>query len=394
LSFEKIKSIINDITENKLSDTEITYFISACYPNKLSRKEIIYLAQAMVETGERINFNSKHVMDVHCIGGVPGNRTTMLIVPIIASYGLKIPKTSSRAITSPAGTADTMEVLSDVTFSIERIKSIVEEVNSCIVWGGAVALAPADDKIIKIEKLLSIDSEGQMTASILAKKKSVSANNVLLDIPVGPGSKATNLKQAYNLRNKFEFTARNMGINLRVVFSDGSQPIGNGIGPALEARDVLWCLEKDERAPKDLVLKSLKMSALMIMMVKRMSFNYAFNIAKKILNSGVAHKKMIEIIDAQRPKIKESSKIRLGNFSRDVCSHKSGKIVNVDNIIISRIARAAGSPSDARAGVYLYKHARDFVRETEPLYTIYAENKEKLEFAYSIAEQNNGFLIR
>ena len=394
LGFEKIKSIIRDVTDNKLSDTEIAYFVSACYPNRLSKKEIVYLAQSMVETGERISFNSKHVMDVHCIGGVPGNRTTMLIVPIIAAYGLKIPKTSSRAITSPAGTADTMEVLSDVTFSIEKIKNIVEEVNGCIVWGGAVALAPADDKIIKIEKVLSIDSEGQMTASILAKKKSVSAINVLLDIPVGAGSKATNLRQAYNLKKKFIFTSKNLGINLRVIFSDGSQPIGNGIGPALEARDILWCLEKDERAPQDLISKSLKMSAFMIMMAKRINFNYAFNIAKKILDSGVAYKKMLEIIEAQKPRIKESSKIRLGNFSRDIFAKKSGRIVGIDNALISGIARAAGCPSDAKSGIYLYKHARDFVKETEPLYTIYAENKQKLEFACSIAEQNNGFIIK
>ncbi|MEM2121481.1 MAG: AMP phosphorylase [Candidatus Woesearchaeota archaeon] len=394
LSYDKIKSIIQDITDNKLSETEITYFISACYPNKLSRREIIYLAKSMVETGDSISFNSKHVMDVHCIGGVPGNRTTMLIVPIIAAYGLKIPKTSSRAITSPAGTADTMEVLSEVSFTIERIKKIVEETNGCIVWGGSVALAPADDKIIKIEKLLSIDSEGQMIASILAKKKSVSANNVLLDIPVGAGSKATNLKQAYHLKKNFEFTAKNLGINLKVIFSNGSEPIGNGIGPALEARDVLWCLEKDERAPKDLILKSLKMSALMIMMVKRINFSYAFSIAKKILDSGAAHNKMLEIIEAQKPKIKESSRIKLGNFSSEVGAKKSGKIVRIDNILISRIARAAGAPSDSKAGIYLHKHVNNYVRETEPLYTIYAENKQKLEFALSIAEQNPVFFIK
>ena len=134
---------------------------------------------------ETLDFGKIPVFDKHSIGGVPGNRTTMIIRPIVASQGIKIPKTSSRAITSPSGTADTGEVLCPVNLSKEKIKSIVNKYHGCMAWGGSFNLAPADDKIIKVEKPLSIDAEGQMLASIMAKKISVGSNHVVIDLPIG-----------------------------------------------------------------------------------------------------------------------------------------------------------------------------------------------------------------
>ncbi len=395
LTYEKIKRIVDDISLNKLSDIEITYFVSACYPNKLSLDETVALANAMVDSGDRIKFDDYPIMDVHCVGGVAGNRTTMLIVPIIAAYGLKIPKTSSRAITSPSGTADTMEVLSEVTFSTTQLKKIVGKTNGCIAWGGSMSLAPADDKIIRVESPLSIDSEGQMLASILAKKKSVASTHVLIDIPVGRGSKINNINYALRLRKKFLFIGSKMNMKIKVLITDGTQPIGNGIGAALEARDILWSLERDERAPKDLELKSLMMSAHMLSMAKKLRFRRAFQTVKKILDSGSAHEKMLEIIKAQGLKVNKSSAVKVGKYSFDIYSKKSGKVRFINNQTISKIARAAGAPLDKGAGLYLYKHKKDFVRKKEVIYTIYSENKQKLDYAAKLAEQDEfGYEIR
>ena len=220
--------------------------------HELDINESVSLTKAMINTGEILKLNKYPVMDMHCIGGVAGNRTTMIIVPIVASAGLTIPKTSSRSITSPAGTADTMEVLSNVSFSIKEIKKVIRKTNACLVWGGSVNLAPADDKIIRIEHPVSLDPEGQLLASILAKKRSASATHLLIDIPIGKGSKIENRKKALHLKRLFESISKKLGIKIKVIITDGSQPVGNGIGPGLEARDVLWVLKNDSKQPLDL----------------------------------------------------------------------------------------------------------------------------------------------
>ncbi len=393
LSEEKIKRIIEDISDQKLSEVEITYFVSACYPERLSMRETLYLTNAMVNTGDVLRIHNKIVADKHCIGGVAGNRTTMILVPIISSLNIPIPKTSSRAITSPSGTADTMEVLCKVSFSIKEMKKLLDKANAFMTWGGAVNLAPADDKIIRVENPLSVDSEGQLLASILAKKKSVSANHVLIDIPVGRGAKIENLKDAKRLKRKFELLGRKLGMNIRVIITDGSQPIGNGIGPALEARDVLWILERDPRAPKDLEYKGVFMAAHLINMIKKIRFKDALKIANEQLESKKALEKMLSIINNQGAKITRSSSIKIGKFKKVIKSKKAGKIININNKRISLIARTAGSPLDKRAGIYLEKKKNDYVNHHSILYEIYAENKQRLEYAAKLAEKDSGYEI-
>ena len=396
LSKEKIQRIIEDISTHKLSDVEITYFVAACYSGRMSLKETVYLTEAMVNTGDVLKIKTKNgiIADKHCIGGVAGNRTTMLLVPIISSLGVIIPKTSSRAITSPAGTADTMEVLCNVNFPMKQLYKLVEKEGAFITWGGAVNLAPADDKIIRVENPLSIDSEGQLLASILAKKKSVSATHVLIDIPVGKGAKIESLREAKHLKKRFEIVSRLISMKTRVIITDGSQPIGRGIGPALEARDVLWVLEQDERAPKDLEKKALFMSAELLRLTTKIKFKEALKKAEESLRSGRALDKMIRIIKNQGPKVTESSEIKLGKYKAVVKARKSGKITWINNKRVSLIARVAGAPLDKKAGIYLEKKKGDYVNHHSILYIIYAENKQKLEYALRLAEEDPGFEIR
>ena len=126
----------------------------------------------MVDAGERLSWSAPIVVDKHSVGGLPGNRTTPIIVAIAASLGLTMPKTSSRAITSPAGTADMMETLAPIHLTWQRSVAWSNRKGGCIVWGGAVKLSPADDILIRVERALDLDTEGQMIASVLSKKKS------------------------------------------------------------------------------------------------------------------------------------------------------------------------------------------------------------------------------
>jgi len=347
------------------------------------------MTRAMVETGYKLKFKGT-TLDKHCIGGVPGNRTTMVVVPIIAAAGFTIPKTSSRAITSPAGTADTMECLAKVELPEKKIKNIVRKTRSCIVHGGSMQLAPADDKIIEVEHPLSIDAEGQLLASVMAKKYSVTANHVLIDIPMGKTTKAKNWKQAKHLRKMFELIGRRLDMDVKVIVTDGSQPIGNGVGPLLESMDVMTILKNDLLAPQDLKNKSIHLAGILLEMTGKYKKSKGIKAAREILESGKALEKMNQIIKAQG----KQKTIHLGEHKHYVRSGKVGRVKEIDNEIISKIARIAGAPNDKGSGLYINQKINSSIKKGELLYTIYAENKFKLDLAKEFAKKNNGYLIK
>lgn len=391
LAKKEIDQIVWDIVHNKLSAVELAYFVAACYTNVMTIEETILLTKAMVNNGDVLKLNKYPIIDKHSIGGVPGNRTSMVVVPITAAAGYYIPKTSSRSITSPAGTADTMEVLANVTFPIKKMQEIVLKTHGCIVWGGSLNLAPADDKIISVERPLEIDAESQLLASIMAKKCSVSSTHILIDIPIGKDAKVKNKVGALKLKKEFEKIGRRLKKHIKVLITDGTQPIGNGIGPALEARDVLWLLKRDPRRPIDLEKKCLLMCEQIFSMIEHKD---GYKKALGILDSGKAYNKMIEIIKAQGGREIAAEDIKVGKHSYDVRSSKNGRVLSIDNAFISRIARIAGAPRHKGAGIYLYKHAGDKVKRGEKLYTIFAESEHDLGYAKDVAKGAKVFVVR
>jgi putative thymidine phosphorylase len=393
LSYNEFYQIIDDIVNNRLSQVETAYFVSACYIHELDLEESVSLTKAMVNTGEILKLKKYPVMDKHCIGGVAGNRTTMIVLPIVASAGLTMPKTSSRSITSPAGTADTMEVLANVNLPVNEMKKIVEKTNGCLAWGGSANLAPADDKIISVEHPLSLDPVGQLLASVLAKKKSVSATHLLIDIPMGKGAKIETKNTAMKYKRLFGEICRRFNIKLKVIITDGSQPVGKGIGPALEARDVLWVLKNDLNQPLDLREKSAKMAGILLEMGKKAKKGQGYKMALDILDSGKAYGKMCEIIKAQDGKITDPEKLKIGKLKYDFKAKNPGIITRINNKSISKIARASGAPQSIGAGVYIHKHIGQKVKKHEKIITIYSENKSKLNYAIEILNKIDGITI-
>ncbi len=387
LSYEDLYHIMDDITHDRLTAIEKTYFVAAGFTEGWSTEEIVDMTRAMVETGDKLKFKGV-TYDKHSIGGIPGNRTTMIIAPIVAAAGLTIPKTSSRAITSPAGTADTMECLAKVELSERKVKQVVKKTGACMVHGGSMNLAPADDKIIEVEHPLFIDAEGQLLASVMAKKYSVSAKHVLIDIPMGKSTKASTWKKASHLKKMFMFIGRKLGMKVRVIITDGSQPIGRGIGPLLEAEDVMKVLRNDADAPQDLKKKCLFMAGILLEMASK--HKNGFKAATEILESGKALRKMEEIIAAQG----KQKKPALGDHIYKVRSQKIGRVWEIDNEVIARIARIAGAPDDKGAGLYLYKKVHDLVSKKDILYTVYAESKFKQELVEEFLKNDNGYHIK
>jgi len=382
--------IAHDIAQTRYSKMEMAAFLVATGQNNLDRDEILYLTQAMLESGECMNWHESLVADKHCIGGIPGNRTSMLVVPIVAAHGMLIPKTSSRAITSPAGTADTMEVLANVNLEPDQMLDIVRQERGCLSWGGTAKLAPVDDLLISVERPLGIDSQGQMVASILSKKLAAGSTHLIIDIPVGPTAKVRHMRQALALRKLFEFVGDHLNIHLEVMITDGRQPIGKGIGPVLEARDVMQVLNNDPDAPADLRQKSLLLAGRIIEFDPDVRGGQGYAIARDILESGRAYEKMHEIIKAQGER---EIDLQPGELCYQVCAERDGVVISIDNFQMSKVARLAGAPMDKKAGVDLLKKLGDKVKKGETLYQIYAEFPADFNFSTNLAQQDSGYVI-
>ena len=390
LSQDDFLHICKDIVNNRYSKIEIAAFLVASTETGLERDEMYYLTQAMVETGKKLDWGEPLVVDKHCIGGIPGNRTTMLIVPIVAAHGMLIPKTSSRAITSPAGTADTMEVLAKVDLKPEELRSIVQQQRGFLAWGGTANLAPVDDILIAVERPLALDSTGQMIASILSKKVAAGSTHLLIDIPVGPTAKVRTQAEALKLRKLFEYVGDRSGLQLEVVITDGRQPIGNGVGPALEARDVMQVLENHPDAPADLKEKSLQLAGRILEFDPDVRGGQGYHLARDLLESGRALQKMQDIIAAQGAStaLPEQAKLQY-----QVVASATGIVTAIDNLQIAHIARLAGAPMDKAAGIDLHKKLHDPVKKNELLYSLYAEFPADFQFAKQATSENIGYTI-
>ncbi len=390
LALKDYQAITHDIVDNRYSKTELAAFLVASGQTGLDRDEVLYLTQAMLESGERLNWDEALVADKHCIGGIPANRTSMLVVPIVAAHGMLIPKTSSRAITSPAGTADTMEVLAQVELSPDRLHELVRKHRGCLAWGGTAKLAPVDDILIAVERPLGIDSQGQMVASILSKKLAAGSTHLLIDIPVGPTAKVRRMSQALALRKLFEYVGDRMGLHLEVVITDGRQPIGRGIGPVLEVRDVMQVLDNDPNAPADLRQKALHLAGRILEFDPDVRGGYGYAIARDILESGRALTKMNAIIDAQG---RQSQHATPGPLQFEINAERDGVVAAIDNFQLARIARMAGAPMGKGAGVDLLKKLGDAVSAGEPLYRVHAEVRAEVEFAHCLSQRDSGYGI-
>ena len=390
LGYKEVKAIVDDTVARSLSDLEQAALVTALHIHGLTLNEDLAFSKALVETSaERLRFRGT-VVDKHGAGGIPGDKTTLLLVPIVAAAGLTIPKTSSRAITDPAGTADRAEVLMPVAIPSKKVEEVVRRTGGCIIWGGALKLAPADDLLIQIERPLALDP--LIVPSVLAKKKIVGSKHVIIDLPTGPEAKMKTREEAERLAQKFIAVGKKLGMHIECAITEADQPIGRAIGPALEAREALQALMRPDEAPKDLIDKAVSLAGILLSIVRRGNRATAL----KILKSGRAEKKLREIIAAQggRADVKPSD-IAVEKKSRQVAirAPASGHITYISNRTLVQIARLAGAPKDAYAGILLNKKLHDRVRKSDVIYTIYGEQPTKLKQAEALARQNIGYVI-
>jgi AMP phosphorylase len=387
LERSELDGIVSDIDQERLSDVELGAYVAAIYTNGLSLAETMHLTEGMAAAGDALEWGGAVVADKHSIGGVAGNRVTPIVVPIVAAAGLTIPKTSSRAVTSAAGTADTMEVFCDVDFSLAEIREIVTETGGCIAWGGSVNLSPVDDKIIRAETPLSLDPPGQIIASVLSKKRSAGSTHVVIDIPYGEGAKIAGLPEARELAEDFRRVGDHLGMHVECAITRGSSPIGRGVGPVLEARDVLQTLAGE--GPTDLRLKSVGLADVLFELCD------VDEEAAGILDSGRALARFREIVAAQGgdPDVTVED-LRPGRHETTIEAGREGVVTHLNNRLVNSVARRAGAPKDLRAGIDLLCGVGDVVERGEPLFTIYAETASKLADAEGLVERTEPVRVR
>ena len=388
LSEAAFKDIVGDIVTGQYSDIQVASFVTACATKPLDRREVLALTKAMVEAGDRLTWSAPVVVDKHSVGGLPGNRTTPIIVAIVAAHGLTMPKTSSRAITSPAGTADMMETLAPVELDTADIHRVVEREGGCVVWGGAVRLSPADDIVIRVERALDVDTEGQMIASVLSKKIAAGSNHLVLDIPVGETAKVRSVEAAAALSTGLLEVAAAFGINARVRIGDGRQPIGNGIGPALEARDVLAVLQNGPGAPADLRARAIALAGDLLEIGGKAPSGAGQGLAAQTIDDGRAWRKFQRICEAQGG-MREPP---VAPHRRPLIAARAGYVRSIDNRKIAKLAKLAGAPDAKAAGVSLQAKLGDPVDRDSPLCTVHAESAGELAYALAYAAANPGII--
>lgn len=370
-------SIVGDIAGGYYSDIHLAAFLSACAGGRMDLQETIGLTLAMVGVGERIDWGRTPIADKHCIGGLPGNRTTPIVVAIAAAAGLVMPKTSSRAITSPAGTADVMETITNVTLDLPLMRRVVEREGACLAWGGGLALSPADDLLIRVERPLDLDGDAQLVASVLSKKIAAGATHVVLDIPIGPTAKIRNEADANRLTALLSQVGDACSLKLHIRHTRGSQPVGRGIGPALEAHDVMAVLRGAAHAPLDLRSRALNLAGDLLEFCGKAQPGAGHSLAHRILDSGMAWQKFQGICEAQGGMHEPG----LATFREPVLAERSGHVAHIDNRRLSRLAKLLGAPTTPTAGLEMQVELGTHVQKGQPLFTLHAEAPGELAYA-------------
>ncbi len=384
-----LRGIVADISQGLYDDLHIAAFITACAAGRMSVDETIELTRAMVDAGERIRWGRSPIADKHCVGGLPGNRTTPIVVALAAAAGLTMPKTSSRAITSPAGTADVMATLTRVDLDLPTLRRVVEATGACLAWGGALALSPADDALIRVERPLDIDSEAQLVASVLSKKIAAGATHVVLDLPVGPTAKLRTEADADAVQALLQQVGDAHGLQLRILRSDGSQPVGRGIGPALEAWDVLAVLRGQPDAPADLRARALALAAVLLEFADHCPPGQGAARAEALLAGGQAWAAFQRICQAQGG-LREPPR---AEHTQPLTAPHDGVVARIDNRLLARAAKLTGAPSAPAAGLLLHARLGQRVQRGEPLFTLHAQTPGELAYARAWAHAHPAFDI-
>ena len=395
ISDEEIDAIIEDIKEKKIHDLVLAYYVATSFFYKSDVHELAYTTKATAYSWDMYRF-PWIVAWKYCIWWVPGNETTLVVIPILASLWLTVPKSFSKAITSPAATGECVNVLMDIEFDKQEVIRITDKVWACLVWNEKLNLAPVNDRIIKVSAPLWMEPYARMISSIMAKNYAMWINHCLIDIPMWPTAKVATLSDARRVAKRFKEIWEYLGIKMDVQITDGKQPIGKWIWACLQAREALRILQQHSERSKDLEDKCIFLaSRLLLLCGVADSMENAQKLAIAQLKNWEARKKLQEIIKAQNwnPNIK-SEDIELGKFSYDVVAQKDCVIKKVDMKLLNTMVRWLWAPKEYRAWIYLHKKLWDKVKKWQVIYTMYSPSENKMNLVKEMQEKKDFYTYK
>ena len=389
LTDEEIRFVIDGYVNGEIPDYQVSALLMTIVFNGMNARELGTLTLAMAQSGNMVDLSNIDgiTVDKHSTGGV-GDKTTLIIAPLVAACGGKVAKMSGRGLGHTGGTIDKMESIPNLKVSLEQ-DAFINQVNKIglAVIGQSEGLAPADKKLYALRDVTgTVDSIPLIASSVMSKKLASGAQAILLDVKVGSGAFMKNIEDARELAKAMVDIGKGNGRSIKAILTDMDRPLGHAIGNALEIREVIDTLKG--HGPEDLTHECIIMAAHMLVLSHMCDYETALNRVQQALDSGVALERLRLMVDAQGGDsrvIDDESILTIGQFTYDVIAPQDGYIIhmNTEQCGIASVMLGAGrtvkdGPIDYSAGILMHKKTGDSVTVGECIATLYASDESLL----------------
>ena len=386
LTDEEIRFVIDGYVKGEIPDYQVSALLMTIVFNGMNARELGTLTLAMAQSGNMVDLSNIDgiTVDKHSTGGV-GDKTTLIIAPLVAASGGKVAKMSGRGLGHTGGTIDKMESIPNLKVSLEQ-DAFINQVNKIglAVIGQSEGLAPADKKLYALRDVTgTVDSIPLIASSVMSKKLASGAQAILLDVKVGSGAFMKNIEDARELAKAMVDIGKENGRSVKAILTDMDRPLGHAIGNALEIREVIDTLKG--HGPEDLTHECIIMAAHMLVLSHMCDYETALNRVQQALDSGAALERLRLMIEAQGGDsrvIDDESILIIGQFTYDVIAPQDGYIthMNTEQCGIASVMLGAGrtvkdGPIDYSAGIVMHKKTGDAVSMGERIATLYASDE-------------------
>ena len=386
LSDKEIRFVIDGYVKGEIPDYQVSALLMTIVFNGMNARELETLTLAMAQSGNMVDLSNIDgiTVDKHSTGGV-GDKTTLIIAPLVAACGGKVAKMSGRGLGHTGGTIDKMESIPNLKVSLEQ-DAFIDQVNKIglAVIGQSEGLAPADKKLYALRDVTgTVDSIPLIASSVMSKKLASGAQAILLDVKVGSGAFMKNIEDARELAKAMVDIGKENGRSVKAILTDMDRPLGHAIGNALEIREVINTLKG--HGPEDLTHECIIMAAHMLVLSRMCDYETALNRVQQVLDSGAALERLRLMIEAQGGDsrvIDDDRVLTIGKFTYDVTSPQDGYItrMNTERCGIASVMLGAGrtvkdGPIDYSAGIVMHKKTGDAVSMGERIATLYASDE-------------------
>lgn len=386
LSDKEIRFVIDGYVKGEIPDYQVSALLMTIVFNGMNARELGTLTLAMAQSGNMVDLSNIDgiTVDKHSTGGV-GDKTTLIIAPLVAACGGKVAKMSGRGLGHTGGTIDKMESIPNLKVSLEQ-DAFINQVNKIglAVIGQSEGLAPADKKLYALRDVTgTVDSIPLIASSVMSKKLASGAQAILLDVKVGSGAFMKNIEDARELAKAMVDIGKENGRSVKAILTDMDRPLGHAIGNALEIREVIDTLKG--HGPEDLTHECIIMAAHMLVLSHMCDYETALNRVQQALDSGGALERLRLMIEAQggdNRVIDDESILAIGQFTYDVIAPQDGYIIHMNTELcgIASVMLGAGrtvkdGPIDYSAGIVMHKKTGDAVSMGERIATLYASDE-------------------